>query len=38
VSRRERDTRVPLDGLTDAQLEIVRDAVFGELIIKAGDL
>ena len=38
MSRRERDTRVPLDGMTEAQLEIVRDAVFGELIIKAGDL
>jgi hypothetical protein len=38
VSRRERDTRVPLDGMTEAQLDIVRHAVFGELIGKAGDL
>jgi hypothetical protein len=38
VSRRERDTRVTLDGMTEAQLRIVRDAVFDELIIKAGDL
>lgn len=38
MSRRERENRVPLDGLTDAQLEIVRDAVFGELVGKAGDL
>jgi hypothetical protein len=38
VSRRERGTRVPLDGMTEAQLRIVRDAVFDELIIKAGDL
>jgi hypothetical protein len=38
VSRRERDTRVPLDGLTEAQLEIVRRNVFKALVGKAGDL
>ena len=38
MSRRERDTRVRLDGMTDEQIEIVRRSVFGELIGKAGDL
>jgi hypothetical protein len=38
MRRRERDTRVPLDGMTEAQLDIVRHAVLGELIGKAGDL
>jgi hypothetical protein len=38
VSRRERDTRVRLDGMTEEQIGIVRDDVIGELIGKAGDL
>lgn len=38
MSPRERDTRVRLDGMTDEQIEIVREAVIGELIGKAGDL
>jgi hypothetical protein len=38
VSRRERDTRVPLDGMSEEQIEIVRHAVVGELIGRAGDL
>jgi hypothetical protein len=38
MSRRERDTRVHLEGMSEAQLEIVRDAVFGALVGKAGDL
>jgi hypothetical protein len=38
VSRRERDTRVRLEGMTEAQLEIVRRSVFGALVGKAGDL
>jgi hypothetical protein len=38
VSRRERDTRVPLDGMSAEQLEIVRRTVFGALVGKAGDL
>jgi hypothetical protein len=38
MSRRERDTRVRLDGMTDEQLEIVRHAVSMELIGRAGDL
>ncbi|MCW2981297.1 MAG: hypothetical protein JWO14_3024 [Solirubrobacterales bacterium] len=36
--RRERDTRVRLDGMSEAQLEIVRRNVFGALVGKAGDL
>jgi hypothetical protein len=39
MSRRERDTRVRLDGLmSEGQLEIVREIVFGQLIGSAGDL
>lgn len=38
MSRRERDTRVRLDGMSEAQLEIVRHAVFGALVGRAGDL
>jgi hypothetical protein len=38
VSRRERDTRVPLDGMTEAQLDIVRRNVFNALVGKAQDL
>jgi hypothetical protein len=38
MSRRERDTRVRLEGMTDEQLEIVRRNVFGALVGKAGDL
>jgi hypothetical protein len=38
VSRRERDTRVRLDGMSEPQLEIVRDAVFGALVGRAGNL
>jgi hypothetical protein len=38
MSRRERDTRVRLDGMTDEQIEIVRRSVFGALVGKAGDL
>jgi hypothetical protein len=38
MSRRERDTRVRLDGMTDEQLEIVRRNVFGALVGRAGDL
>ncbi|HEY5332435.1 MAG TPA: hypothetical protein VIJ21_02735 [Solirubrobacterales bacterium] len=38
MSRRERDTRVRLDGMSEEQLEIVRRTVFGALVGKAGDL
>jgi hypothetical protein len=35
---RERSTRVPLDGMSEDQLETVRHAVFGALTGRAGDL
>lgn len=38
MSRRERDTRISLDGMSEEQLEIVRRNVFGALVGKAGDL
>lgn len=38
MSRRERDTRVRLEGMSEEQLEIVRRNVFGALVGKAGDL
>src|ERR1700760_92752 len=38
MPRRERDTRVRLEGMTDEQLDIVRRNVFGALVGKAGDL
>lgn len=38
MSRRERETHVRLDGMSEAQLEIVRDDVIGRLIGKAADL
>jgi hypothetical protein len=38
MSRRERDTRVRLDRMTDEQIEILRRNVFGALVGKAGDL
>lgn len=38
MSRRERDTRVRLDGMSEEQIEIVRRNVFGALVGKAGDL
>jgi hypothetical protein len=38
VSRRERDTGVHLDAISDEQLEIIRQNVFGALVGKAGDL
>jgi hypothetical protein len=38
MSRRERETRVRLDGMTEEQLEIVRRNAFGALVGKAGDL
>jgi hypothetical protein len=38
VTRRERETSVRLDGMSEEQLEIVRRNVFGALVGKAGDL
>jgi hypothetical protein len=38
MSRRERNTRVRLEGMSEEQLEIVRRNVFGALVGKAGDL
>lgn len=38
MSRREGHTRIRLDGMSEEQLRIVRDAVLGELIGRAGDL
>jgi hypothetical protein len=38
MTRRERDTRVRLEGMSEEQLEIVRRNVFGALVGKAGDL
>jgi hypothetical protein len=38
MSRRERDTRVPLDGMTEEQLDILRRNVFNALVGKAQDL
>jgi hypothetical protein len=38
VTRRERETRVRLGGMSEEQLEIVRCNVFGALVGKAGDL
>jgi hypothetical protein len=38
MSRRERDTRVRLEGMSEEQLEIVRPNVFAALVGKAGDL
>lgn len=38
MTRRERETRVWLDGMSEEQLEIVRRNVFGALVGKAGDL
>jgi len=38
MSRRERETRVRLDEMSEEQLGIVRGVVFGELVGKAGDL
>jgi hypothetical protein len=38
MSQRERDTRIPLDGMSEEQVEIVRRVVFGALVGKAGDL
>jgi hypothetical protein len=38
MSRRERDTRVHLEEMSADQLEIVRHAVFGALVGRAGDL
>jgi hypothetical protein len=38
MSPRERETRVPLDGMSTEQLDIVRSAVFGALVGKGGDL
>ena len=38
MSRREGHTRVRLNGMSEEQLRIVRDAVLGELIGRAGDL
>lgn len=38
MTRRERETRVRLDGMSEEQLEIVRRNLFGALVGKAGDL
>lgn len=38
MSRRERETRVRLDGMSEEQREIIRRSVFGALVGKAGDL
>jgi hypothetical protein len=38
MTRRERETRVRLDGMSAEQLDIVRSAVFGALVGKGGDL
>ena len=39
MSRRQREVRIRLDGLmSEAQIEIVRDIVFGQLIMQADDL
>jgi hypothetical protein len=38
VSRRERETRVPLDGLTEEQLAILREDADDFLIARAEDL
>lgn len=38
MSRRERDTRVHLDGMSEEQLELVRRGVFIALVGKANDL
>jgi hypothetical protein len=36
--RRERGTRVPLDGMSEEQIEVVRDGIIGALIGQAEDL
>ncbi|HEY2479468.1 MAG TPA: hypothetical protein VGI17_12155 [Solirubrobacterales bacterium] len=38
MSRRERETRVRLDGMSEEQLAIVRDTLLGMLVGRASDL